>query len=230
MHNQTASYGWQVYLATAVDPLFNTFQWPAFSAATTLLVPRKHLGRAGGMVQIGEAISQLVAPALFAIVPLFFVYIPQPRRPKTPEEAMPSVLADFREGLRFVWGWPGLMMILVMATVLNMLAYPAMSLKPIMVTEHFKGGASALAGLESAIGIGMVIGGITLSVWGGFKRRIVTAMVTATLQGVGFTLVGLAPATAFGLAMAAFFFIGVMNPIVNGSLMAVLQAAVPPGM
>lgn len=243
---------WHVYALAFIRSLGGAFHWPAMQASTTLMVPEKHLSRVAGLNQTLFGMTNIISPplgalllsilpmegilsidvatALFAIVPLFFVYIPQPRRTETPEEAMPSVLADFREGLRFVWGWPGLMMILVMATVLNMLAYPAMSLKPIMVTEHFKGGASALAGLESGIGIGMVIGGITLSVWGGFKRRIVTAMVTATLQGVGFTLVGLAPATAFGLAMAAFFFIGVMNPIVNGSLMAVLQAAVPPRM
>ena len=54
---------WHVYLATASNALFNTFQWPAFSAATTLLVPKKHLRRASGMVQIGEAVSQLIAPA-----------------------------------------------------------------------------------------------------------------------------------------------------------------------
>ncbi len=68
VHNQTASYGWQVYLATAVNALFNTFQWPAYSAATTLLVPKKQLGRAGAMVQIGEAISQLVAPAVVGVL------------------------------------------------------------------------------------------------------------------------------------------------------------------
>ena len=69
-----------------------------------------------------------------------------------------------------------------------------------------------------------------LSVWGGFKRRIVTAMLALLVEGVGFVLVGLTPATAFGLAVAAFFSIGVMNPVVNGSFMAVLQATVPPGM
>ena len=41
---------WHVYLATAVNALFGTFQWPAYSAATTLLVPKKHLGRASRMV------------------------------------------------------------------------------------------------------------------------------------------------------------------------------------
>jgi DHA3 family macrolide efflux protein-like MFS transporter len=42
--------------------------------------------------------------------------------------------------------------------------------------------------------------------------------------------VGLAPASALILALGALFFAGFMNPIVNGSLFAVLQAVVPPDM
>ncbi len=55
---------WHIYLATAINSGCSTFQWPAYSAATTLLVPKEQLGRAAGMVQIGEAISQLIAPAI----------------------------------------------------------------------------------------------------------------------------------------------------------------------
>jgi DHA3 family macrolide efflux protein-like MFS transporter len=73
----------------------------------------------------------------------------------------------------------------------------------------------------------MVLGGILLSVWGGFKRRIVTAMLALSVQGVGFMLVGFTPVTAFGVAVIAFFIVGIMNPIVNGSFMAVLQTTVP---
>ena len=47
---------WHVYVAVAANAAFNSLQWPAYSAATTMLVPKEHLGRAGGMVQIGEAI------------------------------------------------------------------------------------------------------------------------------------------------------------------------------
>jgi DHA3 family macrolide efflux protein-like MFS transporter len=117
-----------------------------------------------------------------------------------------------------------------MATLINLLLNPAMSLLPIMVTEHFQGGAPELAGLQSAFGIGMVLGGITLGVWGGFKRRILTSLLALTLMGVGVTVVGVTPGNAIALAGAAFFFFGFMNPIVNGSLFAVLQSTVPPEM
>ena len=140
------------------------------------------------------------------------------------------MLADLREGLRFVWGWPGMMMIIALAMLINLLINPGFSLMPIMVTEHFAGLALELAWLESAWGIGVVLGGITLGVWGGFNRRIVTGMLAVTLLGVGVTVLGLTPATAFMLAVGAKFFGGFMNPIANGSLFPTLQVTVPPEM
>jgi DHA3 family macrolide efflux protein-like MFS transporter len=243
---------WQVYALLFVRSMGGAFHWPAMQASTTLMVPEKHLSRVAGLNQTLFGMTSIIAPpvgallleltplqgilgidvitALFAVVPLFFVFIPQPQRDAPSQSAQSSVLTEFAEGLRFVWSWKGLLMILMMATVVNMLAHPAMALKPIMITEFFDRGAPALAALESAFGIGMVLGGLLLGVWGGFRRRVITAMLALLAQGVGFLLVGLTPATAFGMAVTAFLIIGVMNPIVNGSLMAVLQATVPPDM
>ena len=38
------------------------FRWPAYAASVTLLVPRQHLGRANGLVQLGEAAAEIIAP------------------------------------------------------------------------------------------------------------------------------------------------------------------------
>ncbi len=69
-----------------------------------------------------------------------------------------------------------------------------------------------------------------MGVWGGFKRRTVTALLGLALMGFGLTTVGLVPSTAFALALAALFLVGVVSPIVNGSIFAALQASVPPDM
>ena len=55
---------WNVYPCTAVMSGSVTLQWPAWSAATTLLVPKEHLGRASGMVQSVDALATLAAPAI----------------------------------------------------------------------------------------------------------------------------------------------------------------------
>ena len=81
--------------------------------------------------------------------------VPQPERRDLQVEAegKSSVWQDFRAGLRYVWGWPGLMLIGIMATVINFLLTPAFSLLPILVTKHFNGQAIQLATLESFSGI-----------------------------------------------------------------------------
>jgi DHA3 family macrolide efflux protein-like MFS transporter len=245
---------WHIYLLMLVRAAGGAFHWPAMRASTTLMVPEKHLSRIAGLNQALFGVANIASPALgalllsalpmqgilaidvgtaaLAIVPLFWIHIPQPERKEMLEatEAKPSVLADMREGVRFVRGWPGLMMVVTIATLINLLLNPAFSLLPILVTEHFGGGALELAWLESIWGIGVVLGGITLSVWGGFRRRIVTAMLSVALMGISTTVIGLTPATAFTLAVGAMFLDGFMNPIANGSLQAALQAIVPPHM
>jgi DHA3 family macrolide efflux protein-like MFS transporter len=173
-----------------------------------------------------------VTTATFAILPLFFVRIPQPQRsaPVAPAGNKPSLWSDVREGLRYIWNWPGVMAMLVMATVINFLFNPAFSLMPILVTKHFGGQAMQLAWIDSAWGIGVVVGGLTLSVWGGFRRRILTTLVGLVGMGLGTLVIGLSPATAFELALAGMLLAGFMNPITNGPVFAVIQSVVAPEM
>jgi DHA3 family macrolide efflux protein-like MFS transporter len=248
-----------VYLIMAVRSLGGAFHWPAMAASTSLMVPDEHLARVAGLNQTMNGILQIISPPLgalllsllplhgimaidvgtaaLAVLPLLFISIPQPvRRAVTaatsgqPQTVKPSLWADLREGLQYVWGWKGLRVILVMAMVINFLFNPAFALVPILVTKHFSAGAAQLAGLNSSWGIGVVIGGLLLSTWGGFKRRIVTSMAGLVGMGVGALLLGLTPGTAFWLALGAMALTGVMNPICNGPMNAIFQSVVAPDM
>jgi DHA3 family macrolide efflux protein-like MFS transporter len=135
-----------------------------------------------------------------------------------------------RGGLQFILGWRGLTVRLVIVMLLNLLAWPLMSLVPILVTEHFGGEALELGWFQSALGIGGLLGGLLLGTWGGFKRRIVTMMAALVLHGIGTTAVGLAPAALLPSGVAAWFLVGFTGSIFNGASLAVLQAKVPPEM
>ena len=87
-----------------------------------------------------------------------------------------------------------------------------------------------LAWMEAAWGIGVVVGGLTLSAWGGFKRRVLTSLAGLIGLGIGMFVVGVLPASALMLAVGIMFFVGFTNPIVNGPLFAVLQSVVAPEM
>lgn len=76
----------------------------------------------------------------------------------------------------------------------------------------------------------MIVGGILLGVWGGFKRKIVTSLLGITGIGIGVMTVAFAPSNGFLLALSAMALIGVMNSFANGPLGALLQSIVRPDM
>ncbi|NLX08629.1 MAG: MFS transporter [Chloroflexi bacterium] len=244
---------WHIYVIMLIRSLGGAFHWPAMQASTSLMVPPEHLSRIAGLNQSMQGAISIVAPpvgalllealpmaqvlaidivtAALAVTPLLFVMIPQPARSApVGDSSKPSIWADLRSGLRYVRGWPGLMIIMVMATMINFLFSPAFALLPLLVKDHFGGGALELGWTEAAWGIGVIAGGLALGVWGGFKRKLVTSMLGLIGMGIGSVMVGVLPGSLFGVALAAMLLLGFMNPITNGPLFAVLQASVAPEM
>jgi len=242
---------WHIYVMMFIRSAAGQFHWPAMKASTSLMVPDEHLSRVEGLNQALSGFMGILAPPLgalligvlplqwvlaidvvtaaLAIASLGFIAVPQPRQ-AAPADVKFSLWADLREGWRYVVGWPGLLAIGAVAMALNFLLNPAFSLTPLLVMEHFQGGAFHLSGLESAMGVGMIAGGLILSMWGGFRKRVLTSLAGLIGMGVGIIFIGLAPASAYWLAVGAMFWAGVMNPITNGPLFAIVQAKVAPEM
>ena len=242
---------WHIYVVMLARSLGSAFHWPAMQASTSLMVPEEHLSRISGLNAAVQGVLSIVAPPLgamllavlplhgimlvdvitaaFAIAPLFVVHIPQPEC-KTAEIRTGSLISDVREGLRYVLAWPGLVAILAMAILLNFVLNPASSLLPILITKTFGGQALELGWANSAWGIGAVVGGVVLSAWGGFRRRIVTTLIGLVGLGIGAIIVGVAPGTLLWTLLLGMFTMGIMNPITNGPLMAIIQARVDPAM
>jgi DHA3 family macrolide efflux protein-like MFS transporter len=108
----------------------------------------------------------------------------------------------------------------------NATLIPAFSLLPLLVEQVLQGSAADLAWANSAFGVGSIVGGIALGVWGGFRRRMVTAMAGLVALGAATLAVGLSPgALALAGSMAA---VGIFAPMVNGPIQAALQATVAP--
>jgi DHA3 family macrolide efflux protein-like MFS transporter len=243
---------WHIYTIMFVRSVGGGFHGPAMTASTSLMVPKKHLTRIQGLNQtLDGGLNIISAPlgaillgwmpiegilgidvitALFAIVPLFFILIPQPEPRQEQVDKVSTVWQDVRVGFRYMLGWPGLMAIAMIAVVINMLFTPAFSLLPLLVTEHFGGEALQLGAMQSAMGIGFVSGGLLLGGWGGFKRRVLTSIMGLLGAGLGVLMLGFVPASLFPIATVAMFIVGMMLPLVNGPIMAVLQATVQPEM
>jgi MFS transporter, DHA3 family, macrolide efflux protein len=245
---------WHVYAVLFIRSVGGAFHWPAMQASTTMLVPEKHLARIAGMNQTLQGLVSIAAPptgailigliptqgvlmidvvtAIIAILPLLFLSVPQPvRQVHTDSDGKhPGYWQDVKEGIRYVLTWPGLLAVLILFMLVNFLFNPLGALMPLLVTQYFKKGALALGSMDSLFGIGMITGGLLLSVWGGLKRKIVTMLVGTVGAGVGVMIIGIAPSNAFWLALAGFFVMGVTIPIINGPAMALLQTIVRPDM
>ncbi|HNA90492.1 MAG TPA: MFS transporter, partial [Anaerolineales bacterium] len=172
-----------------------------------------------------------VVTAIMGITPLFFFSVPQPQRSEIHSSAQKnSFLQDMGAGFKYMASWPGLLMLGLMATLLNFLMAPTSALTPLLVTKYFQLGALELGSLDSFFGVGMIAGGITLSVWGGFKKKIVTSLTGIALFSFAILAIAAAPADKFWIMMVSMAVIGFMMPIVNGPIHALFQSVVEPEM
>jgi DHA3 family macrolide efflux protein-like MFS transporter len=242
---------WHIYVIMLVRAVGGSFHWPAMQASTSLLVPKKHLTRVAGLNQTMNGVLSIAGPplgalllgvlpphgvmltdvatAVAAILPLFFVQIPQPPRSVEGGEAVAgTVWGDIREGLQYIRSWPGLLALIGLAMMVKVALTPAFSLLPLLVREHFHGGAAQLSLVEAVVGMGIVSGGLLLGAWGGFDRKIYTTLAGMGALGIGFVVLGLTPGGWLWLGLASVFVAGFVIPLIDGPIMAILQATVSP--
>ena len=55
---------WHLYVAAAMQGIGSAFQWPAYSAAISQMMPREHYARASGLMSLADSGSIIVAPIL----------------------------------------------------------------------------------------------------------------------------------------------------------------------
>ena len=242
---------WHIFLISAVRSAGGAFHYPAMASSTSLMVPKEQLARVAGANQVLHGLINIVAPpvgallvailpthnilmidivtALLGITPLLFIAIPQPKEQHT-DAPKASFIQDFVGGFKYMAAWPGLLMLGLMATLLNFLLAPTSALTPLLVTKYFGKGALELGSLDSFMGIGMIAGGITLSVWGGFKKRIVTSLVGIFSFSIAILAIANAPSDKFWIMVTAMALIGFMLPMANGPIQALFQTLVEPNM
>ena len=59
---------WQVFLVTALSSAFGALQSPAYLALVPGMVPEAQLGRANGLIQLGQGLAEVLAPALAGLL------------------------------------------------------------------------------------------------------------------------------------------------------------------
>lgn len=239
---------WQIYLLMLVRSTAGTFHLPAMMSSTSLMVPEDQLTRIQGLNQLLQGLINIAAPVLgalllaafpvytvlavdlgtafLAILPLTFIFIPQPKVDPSKQNNKNTILTDMRSGFRYVWNWAGLRNIILIAVFINLISLPAITLMPLLVKNEFGGGIMEIASMQSSWAVGFLVGGLLLSVWGGFKRKILTATFAMFGTALGLFMVGFAHTMLFQVAIVGIFIAGVMNVMMNGPAFALLQSVV----
>ena len=244
-----------IFMILLIRSAGGAFHYPAMQASTSLMVPKQHLARIAGMNQTLYGVISVFAPplgallisifplhsvlyvdvftAIIAVTLLTLVAIPQPIKKNGIGDGTlkpNTYMQDLKEGWRYMVKWPGLLSLALLAMFLNFLLTPSASLIPLMVTKIYHGGAVQLGLVDSSVGVGVILGGLILSVWGGFKKKILTSVMGIVGMGIGIIVFGSLPGDQFYLALGACFFLGLMQVLANGPLSAIFQATIDPAM
>ncbi|MFN8412492.1 MAG: MFS transporter [Anaerolineales bacterium] len=240
---------WHLYVVAVLQGLGNAFQWPAYSAAITTMIPKEQYGRANGMmslVQMGPGIfAPMLAGALLpligltgvltvdvvtfvsAIFALSLVHIPQPPRSEEGQQASQGhILQEASFGFRYIFSRPsllGLQLVFFLGNLCSGIAFTAIAPMILLRTNN---NSISLGTVQAAGAIGGVVGAVVMGMWGGFKKRTHGVLAGWMAASFFFALVGVGkwlPLWAIGLALSSLF-----GPLIDGSNQAIYQSKVPP--
>jgi hypothetical protein len=162
-----------------------------------------------------------------AIVILLFARIPQPAVSAEGAQARSGIWRDAGFGFRYIAARHGLLGLLGMFFLFNVMASFGFTVLAPMVLARTQDNAVLLGSVQSAAGIGGVVGAVLLSLWGGPKRRVHGVLTGCALGGlIGLTGVGLGQSLL--VWAGAMFVMAMIFPTVNASSQSIWQSKVPP--
>ena len=168
-----------------------------------------------------------ILTAFLAIAMLAFIPISHQLREKDIDHGwIMTILNDMKAGFNYLINWKGLLAVIILAMFIKIALSPAISLLPLLVNQHFNGDASQYSLVEIAVGVGMIVGGLFLGMWGGFKKRIWTSLIGILGLGFSFMFISFLPESAFNSLIGLMFVAGLMVPLVDGPIIAIIQACV----
>ena len=239
---------WHLYAAAIFQGLGNAFQWPAYSATISTMIPKENYGRANGLMSLIDmgpgVLSPMLAGALLpvfgltgilsldvgtfilAILILLFVHIPQPPQTVEGTQSQGNILKEAIFGFRYIFARPSLLGLQLVFFVGNLCTGIAYTVLAPMILLRTGNDSASLGLVQSAGAMGGVVGGVVMSAWGGFRRRVHGVLAGWMVCSFFFALMGLGTWVPFWIATNAISALFV--PLINGSNQAIWQTKVAP--
>jgi MFS family permease len=240
---------WHLYVMGALAGAFESFQFPAFSAAMTMMLRKEQYSRANGMMSVAEAASGIAAPLLagilltligiggvmtidvitfvLAVTAVLITHIPQPATTDVGTQAQGNLWQESLFGFRYIWARPSLLGMQMMFFLSNFFGGYSWVLLAPLILARTNNNELLLGTVQSALGIGGLVGGLALSLWSGPRNKVHGVLMGMALSALfGSFVLGIGQSLNTWLVGAFFsmFFI----PVLNGSNQAIWQAKVAP--
>lgn len=228
-----------VFFVATASAVFN----PAKQAIIPNLVPAELLVKANSLVLSSERTMELLGYAAAGVIaaaiswtPLFLIdaatylfsavtLLGIPDRIRRTQEAVPRILQDVLEGMRFIAGSRALRSTMALAAMVALFAGMTFPTLVVLAYEALKAGPSGYGLLEAAIGAGAVIGALAApQLMSRYKAGLL--MLTGVAGcGATYALTGLLGSLPFALAFL--FLCGIASTVYFVPLISVIQREAP---
>ncbi|MGF7001642.1 DHA3 family macrolide efflux protein-like MFS transporter [Lachnospiraceae bacterium PFB1-21] len=235
-----------LFVALIIRAVGGAIQTPCVSAMLPDVVPEEHLTRVNGINGTLQSIFTLASPVLgAALLPLapigylFFIdivtavigiviialFFHLPYKEKK-EVAKTNPLRDMKEGVRYIRKTNFLLEFFLFCTIFFLMMAPAAFLTPIQVVRNYGDAYWRLSAIEVGWSVGMIVGGILITLWGGLRNKVYTMILSAVLMGACTVALGIK--MPFGPYVVVMGIFGLAMPLLNTPAMTLLQEKVAP--
>lgn len=238
-------YTWLLFVVSAIRALGAAIQIPAVGAFIPQIVPEDRLTKVnatnGSIQSLVMLISPMLSGALLtmaSIEAIFFIdvvtaaigvstlllFLHVPVHAKAMEKQATGYFSDMAEGFNYIKNHQYVKKFFMFCAFFFVLVSPAAFLTPLQVSRTFGNDVWRLTAVEITFSAGMMVGGIIMAYWGGFKNKIHTMTMSCIIIGISTFALGVIP--IFWVYLAFMIFIGIAMPIFNTPSTVLLQEKV----
>lgn len=239
---------WLLFAISAVRSLGTGVQVPAVGAFLPQIVPGEKLTRVNAVNGSIQSTITLVSPMASGVLltmanieTIFFIdvvtaaigifvlvfLLKVPAHVKALAKQTAGYFADLRLGLVYIKGHGYIARFILFSAVFFLLVSPAAFLTPLQVARSFGGDVWRLTAIEVVFSLGMVLGGLFMASWGGFKNRVRTMIFAGFVLGA--CTLGLGAVSLFWLYLVIMGLTGFAVPVFSTPSTVMLQEKIEEG-
>lgn len=234
-----------IYFFIIVNSIFNTLQWNAFQKAISSIFDisnKKEITKANGAVQSAQSISYLIAPVLSSLLLsvvsirillyfVVFIYVIsliifiniKIHSTKNKLDIKNSAKQDIKEAITFMKNQPIILsLILYFTFTFFLMGIVNALIAPFILEFNNKEGLSVVLACS---GLGMVIGSLIITKWGGPNKRILGVFIPIILLGLFISMAGIR--NSIPLISFSGFIAFLLIPIIRGCGTSIIQTLTP---